>query len=282
MARNEEKAGNMLNKWITMKEEYERGPNLKRKKRPYLASECDSLKEAEYWRRQVIKDIAKGVGEIQNAALGEHVIRELNDKINKLIREKRHWNKRITALGGPDYNRSEPRVYEGDGQALPEGWGATGESGRSRYFYFGAAKTLPGVRELFEAAPTKGKPKRTRAELYKTITPDYYGYRDEDDGTILELEAAAEAKLVDEAMEEWERDPQRPKLAADDSDEEEIVTGVDGDVDSMVSAATSAAVKAHVPLPSLDDVRGAVLDVKKSSLLAKLGLGADASADSKS
>jgi len=60
------------------------------------------------------------------------------------------------------------------------------------------------------------------------------------------------------------------------------VTGVDGDVDSMVSAATSAAVKAHVPLPSLDDVRGAVLDVKKSSLLAKLGLGADASADSKS
>mmetsp|Transcript_20142 Transcript_20142/g.61117 ORF Transcript_20142/g.61117 Transcript_20142/m.61117 type:complete len:249 (-) Transcript_20142:2043-2789(-) len=180
MARNEEKAGNMLNKWITMKEEYERGPNLKRKKRPYLASECDSLKEAEYWRRQVIKDIAKGVGEIQNAALGEHVIRELNDKINKLIREKRHWNKRITALGGPDYNRSEPRVYEGDGQALPEGWGATGESGRSRYFYFGAAKTLPGVRELFEAAPTKGKPKRTRAELYKTITPDYYGYRKPD------------------------------------------------------------------------------------------------------
>ena len=35
--------------------------------------------------------MAKKISEIQNAGLGEHKIRDLNDQINKLIREKRHW-----------------------------------------------------------------------------------------------------------------------------------------------------------------------------------------------
>ena len=36
-------------------------------------------------------------------SLGEHRIRQLNDHINKLIREKGHWERRIKELGGPDY-----------------------------------------------------------------------------------------------------------------------------------------------------------------------------------
>ena len=40
------------------------------------------------------------------AGLGEFRIRDLNDEINKLIREKRHWEERILELGGPDYNVS--------------------------------------------------------------------------------------------------------------------------------------------------------------------------------
>lgn len=43
------------------------------------------------------------VGEIQNPGLGEFKIRDLNDSINKLIREKSHWEKRIVDLGGPNY-----------------------------------------------------------------------------------------------------------------------------------------------------------------------------------
>mmetsp|Transcript_17401 Transcript_17401/g.66288 ORF Transcript_17401/g.66288 Transcript_17401/m.66288 type:complete len:282 (-) Transcript_17401:95-940(-) len=269
MARNEEKANNLLNKWINMKEEYTRG-SIRGKNRPHLASEVDDLREAEHWRRTIIREISTKVGEIQNAALGEHVIRELNDKINKLIREKGHWNRRIHQLGGPDYNRSEPRVYDGDGETLPTGWGAEGNYSRKRYFYFGAAKTLPGVRELFEAAPAK-KPKRTRAEMSKSITPDYYGYRDEDDGIICDLEAKAEEKLVEQAMEEWEKDPQRPKVG-DSSDEEDVVERVE-DLSNVASAATSTTVKAHVPVPSVEEFRGAVLDAKKLALLSKLGLG---------
>ena len=41
------------------------------------------------------------------AGLGEFRIRDLNDEINKLLREKRHWEERILELGGPDHNVSE-------------------------------------------------------------------------------------------------------------------------------------------------------------------------------
>lgn len=37
------------------------------------------------------------------AGLGEFRIRDLNDEINKLLREKGHWEFRIKELGGPDY-----------------------------------------------------------------------------------------------------------------------------------------------------------------------------------
>ena len=36
------------------------------------------------------------------AGLGEFRIRDLNDEINKLLREKRRWEERIVELGGPD------------------------------------------------------------------------------------------------------------------------------------------------------------------------------------
>lgn len=42
------------------------------------------------------------------ATLEEHKIRDLNDKINKLFREKWHWNNRIKELGGPDYRVPSP------------------------------------------------------------------------------------------------------------------------------------------------------------------------------
>lgn len=37
------------------------------------------------------------------AGLGEFRLRDLNDEINKLLREKGHWEDRIMELGGPDY-----------------------------------------------------------------------------------------------------------------------------------------------------------------------------------
>ena len=48
-------------------------------------------------------------------------------------------------LGGPDYARTGPKVTDSEGKALAE---ATGRG--AGYRYFGAAKQLPGVKELFE------------------------------------------------------------------------------------------------------------------------------------
>lgn len=59
--------------------------------------------------------------------------------------------------------------------------------------YFGAAKDLPGVRELFEQEPP-APPRKTRGELMKDIDADYYGYRDDDDGVLIPLEKKAERK----------------------------------------------------------------------------------------
>lgn len=33
---------------------------------------------------------------------------------------------------------------------------------------------------------------RSRGDMYKNITPDYYGYRDDDDGVLMEKEAKRE------------------------------------------------------------------------------------------
>lgn len=53
------------------------------------------------------------------AGLGEFRIRDLNDEINKLLREKGHWEVRIKELGGPDYGRVGPKVTDMDGQEAP-------------------------------------------------------------------------------------------------------------------------------------------------------------------
>jgi pre-mRNA-splicing factor ISY1 len=69
MARNEEKAQSMLNRWLAGKQLEVRG---EKQKRPYLASECHDLNEADKWRQQILREIGRKVMEIQNAGLGEH------------------------------------------------------------------------------------------------------------------------------------------------------------------------------------------------------------------
>lgn len=41
-------------------------PCLPHSKRPYLASHCETLVDAEYWRRDIVKSITAKVTEIQN------------------------------------------------------------------------------------------------------------------------------------------------------------------------------------------------------------------------
>ena len=53
---------------------------------------------------------------------------------------------------------------------------------------------IPTVRIYFCQGPSKVR--RTRGQLMKNIDADYYGYRDEDDGVIVPLEAELEEKRM--------------------------------------------------------------------------------------
>lgn len=264
MARSAEKAMAILSRWTTMMNNEDK--EVKPTRRPFLATECSDLREAERWRRQVIKEVSKKVAQIQNAGMGEFRIRDLNDEINKLLREKRHWEERIIELDGPNYFKVGPKMLDHEGKELP---------GNRGYKYFGAAKDLPGVRELFEQDPPKA-PRKNRAELYKLIDADYYGYRDEDDGVLVPLEEEAERKARFDAVMEWEKKKEAGQI--EDDEEEDISlyaaqTAKDdeeeGEVSEEMEVIGDAPFVAHVPVPSQKDVENMLMRRKKQELLER-------------
>lgn len=242
MARPEEKAQAMLNKWVKMREEGNAPAKPSFGKRPFLASQCLHLDDAERYRRQIVREISTAISKIQNPGLGEHAIRDLNDEINKKLREKHHWNKRIVQLGGPNFTQIERK------QQLEHG--EENLRLQSGYRYFGAAKELPGVKELFQKERAKAM-KRKRTDIYKHITPDYFGWREEEDGVLLELEKEA-TKRNEARMQE------RMKRLKGDEEEEE--SSDEEDEEEWGVTAT---------VPSQELIAQAILEQKKQALLAK-------------
>ncbi|KAJ1069340.1 hypothetical protein K5549_014290 [Capra hircus] len=264
-ARNAEKAMTALARF--RQAQLEEGKVKER--RPFLASECTELPKAEKWRRQIIGEISKKVAQIQNAGLGEFRIRDLNDEINKLLREKGHWEVRIKELGGPDYGKVGPKMLDHEGKEVP---------GNRGYKYFGAAKDLPGVRELFEKEPLP-PPRKTRAELMKAIDFEYYGYLDEDDGVIVPLEQEYEKKHRAELAEKWKAEREarlaRGEEAEGEEEEEANIYAVaeeesdeEGGPDRGGEDGQQKFI-AHVPVPSQQEIEEALVRRKKMELLQK-------------
>ena len=52
------------------------------------------------------------------AGLTDYEVRDLNDEINKLLREKRAWENQIVALGGANYRRNVAMIDD-DGKEVP-------------------------------------------------------------------------------------------------------------------------------------------------------------------
>jgi hypothetical protein len=48
----------------------------------------------------------------------DYEVRDLNDEINKLLREKRHWENQLVALGGANYRRNAA-MLDDDGREVP-------------------------------------------------------------------------------------------------------------------------------------------------------------------
>lgn len=166
-------------------------------------------------------------------------IRELNDEINKLFKEKYLWEMHIFRhLKGPNHMRGS-----GDGQK--------GKGGPPPYKYYGRAKELPGVKELFEAevAPREEKPLEERTDLRKQVDAAYYGYNlDEEDGTLLDYEFLKEKEAFENLMNN-----------DDDSvpDGWEPLPGDAGDGEAW-------------RLPTLDEVQEELVERRRRKLLDKL------------
>jgi pre-mRNA-splicing factor ISY1 len=230
------------------------------------------------------------VRKIQNAGLGEHAIRDLNDSINKLLREKYHWNRRIRELGGKDYNKEERKAMVlaeregggGGGDGDGGGGGMLGDpgalasmglglKGSGGYRYFGAARDLPGVKELFARHASKAT-KRKRGDIYKYITPDYYGLRDEEDGVLLELEgemAADKRGGLSSRREEYrEAKLLRRKNNDNDDDDDEVGGGCEesSDDDAFFDGVMNG-IPPQAAVPSREVVARVLLQKKKEALL---------------
>ncbi|KAI0031777.1 Isy1-like splicing factor [Vararia minispora EC-137] len=190
-ARNEEKAQSMLYRFREA-QAAELGLGTRADRRPRMASACKSLRECERWRGEILREISRKVSKIQDAGLSDYEVRDLNDEINKLLREKRHWENQIVALGGANYRRNVA-MLDDDGREVP---------GTKGYKYFGRAKELPGVKELFQSRKKEEDEESATQAFYKRFTgqgPAYFGDNDETDGSLLEYEQQAEQQEWDTA-----------------------------------------------------------------------------------
>jgi len=254
MARNEEKAQSMLNRWITYKHNLSRGYTGKpeEEKRPHLASSCGTIGECEKWRMQILRDIGKKVMDIQNESLGEQRIRDLNDDINKLLREKGHWERRIMELGGPNYRKYERAADDAflaelnpEESRIPDK-----EQKGYTYKYFGAAKNLPGVRELFQKKPEASKRQRY-ANQVRGIDAEYYGYRDVEGDNLENFEKEAEKKALTQAIKNWEKEQQNK---AEGGGEAEL----EGD-----------SLEEGLPVPTKQQMEKALVDRRKQEMMKR-------------
>ena len=69
----------------------------------------------------MLKEISRKVSKIQEQSLSDFQIRDLNDEINKAMREKHMWEVQIRSLGGPIYMRGGGMVYDEEGKEIPGG-----------------------------------------------------------------------------------------------------------------------------------------------------------------
>lgn len=174
-----------------------------RARRPRVITEVESIQVCEKWRGQVLKEISRKVSRIHEPVLSDFQIRDLNDEINKLMREKHMWEVQIRNLGGPNYMRGGGKIYDEQGREVP--------GGGKGYRYFGRAKELPGVKELFEAAQSKGKdekPLETSKDLRRIVDAAYYGYApDEEDDALLRFEAEKERQAMENLLKNGVQEP---------------------------------------------------------------------------
>lgn len=260
MARNSEKAQSMLYRFRASQAAESGLLPTSGTRRPKAPSSISTIPAAEKFRGQILRDVSRKITKIQDESLSDFQVRDLNDEINKLMKEKWGWERRIRELGGPNYMRGAGgTVFDEQGREMQ------GAGGGKGYRYFGRARSLPGVAEMFERAAKRrvkgdeesdeegegGKGKKERHIDRRNLDATYFGFGlDEEDGTLLRYERRKEKEAVEQVG----------KLAEDDAADDgwEPLPGDAGDGQGW-------------RLPTLDEVQEELMARRRKQVLEKLG-----------
>lgn len=112
--------------------------NKKKNGRPPI-SKCEDLDSAIKYRAQTLREITNNLSRIHDLLLTEYQVRDINDKLNALLKERRAWEYKIKKLGGPDYLK-----------VISNNLNAKDSITLNGYKYFGRAKELPDIMKLIE------------------------------------------------------------------------------------------------------------------------------------
>lgn len=211
-------------------------------------STCTSVPIAEQNRRDLLKEVHRKIGRIQDKELELAVVRTLNDEINENIERIRVWDERIRELGGLS-RRSQRRIEEFESAAI-----STSEKDQDQQllqfegkYFFGRARELPEVQdflkhrqELDKESGELSKMRKQRQEMYGKVDHFYYGLLSNEQACAIEAE----------------EDTLFPKL----KDEEESVS---------LSEVDLLALKEGLSVPSQEQVQEYLVERRKQELLKK-------------
>ncbi|KAI3406603.2 ENP2 [Candida oxycetoniae] len=190
----------------------------------------------------VVGEISSKLTQINDATLNDVRIRELNDELNKLFKDKRSWEYHIRELGGNDYiHTGRDMINTGVDVA---GWR-----------YFGRAKELPDVKEMIESKKKQEKQKggrkgfvskETALSIRKKKLDDFY-YGKEDDKELVEFEQIRSKEMATQT----EASSSQTEIEVEDANQTQVKLE---------------------ELPTNEQVSKWLVDKKRKQLMSRLGL----------
>ena len=107
--------------------------------------------------------------------------------------------------------------------------------------------------------------------MFKYVDADYYGYRDDEDGILIELESKQEKLAIEKALQEgaWKKRERTPEVAtaalfAPDEDSTETAP-----IKKAKIEVEAPLFKEQSDIPSQDEIKKYLLERKKQMLLSK-------------
>lgn len=238
MSRNVDKANSVLVRYQELQAEDQGGyKDYSRYKRPTKVSSVKTLREAQEWRKQIIRDIKDKTTRIFDPSLNEIQVEELNDQLNDLFKERNRWDWHIShVLGGKHLAKNRRDELVGGKLIMGKR-------------YFGRALELPAVQNLLkQQQEAKGHGKHGKGLIDSKLIPKdknstYYG-----------------EKKVDNQLEQFE------------SQWTDVLRAHNSAHIKTVADTRHCLARSDVPIPTIKDVEGWLVERRKKKLFEELNL----------